>query len=62
MKRQPDLNAKKALDEMKLEIGNDLNIKLTNVGKVGGLMTRKLVELGQNQLIEDSDPDTFNPS
>lgn len=62
MRRQPDLNAKKALDEMKLEIGNDLNIKLANVGKVGGLMTKKLVEIGQKQLIEDSEPDTFNPS
>ena len=62
MTKQPNLNAKKALDEMKMEIANELNIQLTDVGKVGGAMTKKLVEIGQKQLIEDNKPDTFNPS
>mgnify|MGYP000856874137 FL=1 len=62
MTRQPNLNARKALEEMKLEIANELNIQLTDVGKVGGAMTKKLVEIGQKQLVEDSKPDTFNPS
>lgn len=61
-KQQPDLNAKKALEDMKLEIANDLNIQVTNAGKVGGTMTRKLVEMGEKQLIEDKNQDTFNPS
>lgn len=62
MKRHLDSNAKKALDEMKLEIAKDLNIELTNAGMVGGLMTKKLVEMGQKQLLEDENSDTFNPS
>ena len=61
-KQQLDPNARKALEDMKLEIANDLNIQLTDIGKVGGTMTKKLVEMGQRQLIEDENKDTFNPS
>ncbi len=53
-------NAKEALDKMKMEIAKDLNSTLTTTGKVGGTMTRKLVEMGEKQLIED-DKDTFKP-
>lgn len=53
-------NAKTALDEMKLEIANELNSTLIVTGKVGGTMTRRLVEMGEKQLIED-DKDTFYP-
>ena len=53
MTLKPNDNARKALDDMKLEIANELNIQLTNVGKVGGTMTRRLVEIGQKQLVED---------
>lgn len=53
-------NAKMALDQMKLEIAQELNSTLTATGKVGGTMTRKLVEMGEKQLIED-DKDTFYP-
>lgn len=53
MTLKPNDNARKALDDMKLEIANELNIQLTNVGKVGGTMTRRLVEIGQRQLVED---------
>lgn len=61
-RQQPDLNARKALEKMKLEIANDFNINLEDIGKVGGTMTRKLVEMGEKQLVEDEDSDTFNPS
>lgn len=53
MTMRPNDNARKALDDMKLEIANELNITLTNVGKVGGTMTKRLVEMGQRQLVED---------
>jgi len=61
-----DPNAAKALNEMRLEIAEELgvtnNITKDNNntlvyeqvkigGKIGGNMTRKLVEMGQNQLI-----------
>lgn len=62
MARQPNINARKALDEMKMEIANELNVDLTTAGKVGGTMTRKLVEIGQKQLVKDNGQDTFNPS
>lgn len=59
-KRPLNPNARKALDEMKLEIANELNSNLTATGKVGGTMTRKLIKMGEKQLIDDMD--TFNPS
>lgn len=62
MTMKPNENAREALDQMKMEIANELNIKLTNVGKVGGTMTKRLVEMGQRQLIDDDKADTFNPS
>ena len=66
-KRNIDPNARKALNQMKYEIANELGItnnlknnkgKLTsgqNVffgGYVGGRMTKKLVEMGEKQLID----------
>ena len=62
-----DPNAIKALNEMKLEIANELGIcdifdrknkldSVTNIfsaGPVGGLMTRRLVEMGEKELIDD---------
>lgn len=62
MKKSIDPNAKRALEHMKQEIGNELgvanNLKNENsidniftAGPVGGLMTRKLVEMGEKQLI-----------
>ena len=66
-KRPVDSNAVKALNEMKLEIANELGISdifdknnksdsVTNIftaGPVGGLMTRRLVEMGEKELIDD---------
>lgn len=61
-KGKPNLKARKALEDMKLEIANELNIEVTNAGMVGGTMTRKLVEMGEEQLAKENDQDTFNPS
>lgn len=58
-----DPNARRALNEMKLEIAREMGIenKMNNnensinniftAGPVGGIMTRKLVEMGEKQLI-----------
>ncbi len=63
-KRMKNPNAAKALEELKLEIAQDLgienNINTSNdpvnniftAGSVGGLMTRRLVEMGEKELIE----------
>ncbi len=62
-----DPNAIKALKEMKLEIAQELGISedfmnkdninsATNIfaaGPVGGLMTRRLIEMGEKQLIDE---------
>ena len=61
-----DPNARKALDEMKLEIAKELGVSnnLSNpnpidniftAGPVGGMMTKKLVEMGQRELIQTPD-------
>ncbi|HSH34982.1 alpha/beta-type small acid-soluble spore protein [Schnuerera sp.] len=65
-KRPVDSNAIKALDEMKMEIAKELGISdtfnnnnadpVTNIftaGPVGGIMTRKLVEMGEKELMDD---------
>lgn len=63
--RPMDPNALKALEEMKMEVANEQGISdtftntneldpVTNIftaGLVGGLMTRKLVEMGQRELM-----------
>lgn len=62
-----DSNAIKALQEMKLEIAQELGLSedfmnkyninpATNIftaGPVGGLMTRRLVEMGEKQLMDE---------
>ncbi|WP_093754751.1 small, acid-soluble spore protein, alpha/beta type [Tepidimicrobium xylanilyticum] len=66
-KRPIDTNAIKALNEMKIELANELGISdalenkkeldpVTNIftaGPVGGLMTQKLVEMGEQELIDE---------
>lgn len=66
-KKTTDVNAKKALDELKLEIANEIGVTdafnnnseskpITNIfesGRVGGLMTRKLVETGEKEILDD---------
>ncbi|MCQ4924617.1 alpha/beta-type small acid-soluble spore protein [Tissierella carlieri] len=62
-KRPLNSNAVKALEEMKMEIANEMGLSnnLSNLdpieniftaGTVGGMMTKKLVEMGQKQLID----------
>lgn len=62
-----DSNAIKALNEMKLEIANELGMpeafmnkkntdsvnNIFTAGRVGGIMTRKLVEMGEEELMDD---------
>ncbi|TJX12796.1 alpha/beta-type small acid-soluble spore protein [Tissierella creatinini] len=64
-KRMKNPNAAKALEELKLEIAQDLgienNINTSNdpvnniftAGPVGGLMTRRLVEMGEEKLMKE---------
>jgi hypothetical protein len=62
-KRPLNSNAVRALEEMKMEIANEMGLSnnLSNLdpieniftaGTVGGMMTKKLVEMGQKQLID----------
>jgi hypothetical protein len=63
-RRPVNPNAAKALEQLKLEIANDLGIEnnlhdknhpINNIftaGPVGGVMTRKLVEMGERNLID----------
>ncbi|MEG1311444.1 MAG: alpha/beta-type small acid-soluble spore protein [Romboutsia sp.] len=64
--KQVNQNAKKALNQMKLEIANELGIETNNIngatntsqengkmgGNLGGIMSRKLVEMGEKELIK----------
>jgi hypothetical protein len=66
-KRPLDPNAMKALNEMKLEIANELGVSdafmnneeigpvdnIFTAGRVGGLMTKRLVEMGEKDLTDD---------
>lgn len=58
-------NAKQALNQMKLEIANEIGMDINNIngasktsqqngeigGRVGGTMSRKLVEMGEKELL-----------
>ena len=60
-------NAKKALNQMKLEMAGELGIQIENSnganktsyengimgGNLGGMMSKKLVELGERELIRE---------
>ena len=47
-------NAKKALEQYKVEISSELNnFSSDEFPYVGGIATRKLVELGENALINE---------
>jgi len=65
-KRSSNPNAAKALEELKMEIANDLGLannldnetpinNIFTAGPVGGLMTRRLVEMGEKQLKENKE-------
>lgn len=53
MAKHPNKEVRKALDTMKMEISKELNIQLTNAGKVGGTMTKRLVEMGEKEIMKD---------
>ena len=66
-KKPLDPNAIRALNEMKMEIARELGVtdaflnnqeidpvnNIFTAGPVGGLMTRKLVEMGEKELIDE---------
>lgn len=52
-------NSMKALDQMKTEIANELDAKLTNEERIDGTMTANLVERAERKI---ADKNTFNPS
>ena len=54
-----DPNARKALDDLKLEIANEFDAKLTDDEVADGAMTQDLVKRAERKR---SDMDTFNPS
>lgn len=66
-----DSNAKKALDQMKLEISSEItresnilndNIPIDSIGisaRVGGQMSKKLVEIGEKELLKKYNKDTL---
>lgn len=63
-KRIKNPNAAKALEDLKMEIAQDLGLEnnmntpndpvnnIFTAGAVGGLMTRRLVEMGEEELIK----------
>ena len=65
-KKKINTNTKKALEKMKLEKANEIGIKTNNKygsnntsyengqlgGRVGGLMSKRLVEMGQQALLK----------
>ncbi|NMB08902.1 MAG: alpha/beta-type small acid-soluble spore protein [Tissierellia bacterium] len=66
-KKPLDPNAIRALNEMKMEIARELGVtnaflnneeadpvnNIFTAGPVGGLMTRRLVEMGERELIDE---------
>lgn len=58
-KKPINQNAMHALDQMKTEIANELDAKLTDEEKIDGTMTVNLVEMAERKI---ADKNTFNPS
>ncbi|HLR33990.1 MAG TPA: small, acid-soluble spore protein, alpha/beta type [Tissierellales bacterium] len=57
-------NARKGLEEFKVELSKELGLEdnipnIFHAGKVGGLMTRNLVEMGQKNLINDENESEY---
>lgn len=50
MTRLSDPNARKALDQMKAEIANELDANLTDKERLDGTMTANLVERAERKL------------
>ena len=58
-KRNLDPNARKALDDLKLEIANEFDANLTEDEMSDGAMTQDLVKKAEKRR---SDMDSYNPS
>jgi hypothetical protein len=54
-----DLNAKKALEKLKMEIANEFDANLTSEEASDGVTTRDLVKRAERKI---NDKNTFNPS
>lgn len=54
-----DPNAREALDQLKMEISQELDARLTEEQVSDGAMTKDLVKKAERRI---SDDDTFNPS
>ena len=57
--RKVNLNAKKALEDLKMEIANEFDANLTNTESSDGALTSDLVKRAEKKL---SNKNTFNPS
>lgn len=53
MKGLPDTNAKKALEQLKLEIANEFDAKLTDQERTDGTMVRNLVDRAVKKMSEE---------
>lgn len=60
-KKNFDPNARKALDDLKLEIANEFDANLTDEEMADGAMTHDLIRKAEKKR-SDMDMDTFNPS
>ena len=58
-KRKVNLNAKKALEDLKMEIANELDANLTKSEASDGVLTSDLVKRAEKRL---NNKNTFNPS
>ena len=56
--RKVNLNAKKALEDLKMEIANELDANITRAEASDGALTSDLVKRAEKKLKKD----TFNPS
>lgn len=57
--RKVNLNAKKALEDLKMEISNELDANLTQSESSDGVLTSDLVKRAEKKL---NNKDKFNPS
>lgn len=54
-----NLNSRKALEQLKMEIANEFDANLTSEEASDGVTTKELVERARRRI---HDKDTFNPS
>lgn len=52
MRKKPNSNARQALEEMKLEIANEFDAKITQDEKIDGTMVRNLVDRAEKEIVD----------